>query len=516
MKKNICAVLFVTFFISTGLLFASEKTADGAFVSSQLQKVPYSLDLQEYPEYSDYQKLLQEESNIPEEDFMSVKYIGILTQEEFELCSRGAEQRTKALLLFLKDIYSGENNVIKDNIIPESIVEYAMESQGFREFVGKLQIETMAIICGSDLNLQRNQDGKITVIEDNIGSLGGREDIYAMADVLRRSFEQFNVFDPYQLESDYINKMKSWFLPLSGKYVMYCSDAIRMGETFSPKRAVLNEKSIDFADQDDLYVLDDRVFLKSYQKGDNDFEVSFIDHNGYDFSLDLSCELFRNRYEEIGESLEEAQDIPGSLGAILAGNLIVGHAPGTSMADSKIIYPFVEEFIRYYLGEEPIFASTKSYGLMIDNIPVHEIPSLSLAEAIENKDELVLKPIRGAGGYGVVVGKNVDDAEWFEAVEVAFSSCPEDFLFFEYVEILQEKGYSLIHRVFVDAYQEHTSTRPGAYLRMTEAEGAGVVRVGAKDTVATVSLIEKINCDGLLQERDGSLQEGLLLEKDAA
>lgn len=464
--------------------------------SSNEQTEPYLIDIARYPQNLAFQELIQSESNIPRKSYMPINFVGYLTKKEFDLSARGCEQRTQALLMFLIDIYSGKKNVIKDNIIPEEVAEYALRTQGFPELVGKLTSETIAITNGSDINLKRNKDGKIVVIEDNIGSLGGREEIYAIVDIFARSFKNVKVFDPYVLERKYIYEMTKWFSHFPGKYVIYCSDIMRPEETFAPQRKNLNNMGIYFANQDDLYVKDNKLFLKPSPLNDKDVEVSILEHNGLDFTLDLEYPLFQKRCDLLDLPKDSIQDIPGIMRVFLAGNIILGHSPGSSLADSKIVYPFVENLIRYYLNEEPILASAKTYGLKVNDVSLHEIPySLSFEEAVQRKNELVLKPIRGECGIGVFVGKYLDEKKWKEELTEVYSTNPEDFLFFQYVEILEEYDYLLSHRLFVDAYQDNVSTRPGAYLRMKTVNGDGVISTGNDGTIATATLIEGLTTD---------------------
>ena len=49
--------------------------------------------------------------------------------------------------------------------------------------------------------------------------------------------------------------------------------------------------------------------------------------------------------------------VPGLMGAYRAGNVALANAVGNGVADDKAIYAYVPEFIRYYLGEEPILRS---------------------------------------------------------------------------------------------------------------------------------------------------------------
>jgi uncharacterized circularly permuted ATP-grasp superfamily protein len=78
------------------------------------------------------------------------------------------------------------------------------------------------------------------------------------------------------------------------------------------------------------------------------------------------------------------------------------NAFGNGVADDKLVHSHVEDFVRFYLGEEPL---------------VRSVPTLALEsgqarrEAVGRLKELVIKPRHGHGGTGVTIGSHVDDAE---------------------------------------------------------------------------------------------------------
>ena len=53
--------------------------------------------------------------------------------------------------------------------------------------------------------------------------------------------------------------------------------------------------------------------------------------------------------------------VPGLMGAYRAGNVALANAVGNGVADDKAIYAYVPDFIRYYLGEDPILRSVDTY-----------------------------------------------------------------------------------------------------------------------------------------------------------
>ena len=76
------------------------------------------------------------------------------------------------------------------------------------------------------------------------------------------------------------------------------------------------------------------------------------------------------------------------------GALACVNAFGTGIADDKLVHAYVEEMVRFYLGEEPRSRS----------VPTYDPGEPSVRAAIlERMDELVVKPRDGYGGEGVVV-----------------------------------------------------------------------------------------------------------------
>jgi uncharacterized circularly permuted ATP-grasp superfamily protein len=93
---------------------------------------------------------------------------------------------------------------------------------------------------------------------------------------------------------------------------------------------------------------------------------------------------------------------PGLINAARAGNVTIANAVGNGVADDKLIYMYVPDLIRYYLGEEPLLENVESFRL--DDA---ETLRWALAEA----HNLVLKPVDGAGGAGIVIGPRATASE---------------------------------------------------------------------------------------------------------
>ena len=86
---------------------------------------------------------------------------------------------------------------------------------------------------------------------------------------------------------------------------------------------------------------------------------------------------------------------PGLLTAARAGNVTIANAVGNGVADDKLIYTYLPDLVRYYLSEEPVLPNVDTWRL--------EEPG-ALEEVLDRLAELVVKPVDGAGGKGLVIG----------------------------------------------------------------------------------------------------------------
>ncbi len=85
-----------------------------------------------------------------------------------------------------------------------------------------------------------------------------------------------------------------------------------------------------------------------------------------------------------------------------AGKVALANAPGAGVADDKVIYAYVPEIIRYYLGEDPL----------LPNVPTFKcIDKKERDHVIEKIARMVVKPANESGGYGMLVGPESTEQE---------------------------------------------------------------------------------------------------------
>jgi uncharacterized circularly permuted ATP-grasp superfamily protein len=109
--------------------------------------------------------------------------------------------------------------------------------------------------------------------------------------------------------------------------------------------------------------------------------------------------IYRRVDDEFIDPLQfRADSVLGTPGLLLAarlGNVTIANAVGNGVADDKLVYTYLPDLIRYYLGEEPVLPNVDTWRL--------EDPG-ALEEVLDRLDELVVKPVDGSGGKGLVIG----------------------------------------------------------------------------------------------------------------
>jgi uncharacterized circularly permuted ATP-grasp superfamily protein len=175
--------------------------------------------------------------------------------------------------------------------------------------------------------------------------------------------------------------------------------------------------------------------------------------------------------------------VPGLMRAWKAGNVGLANAPGAGVADDKVVYAWVPDIIRYYLGEEPKIANVPTYRTMYED---------ERRFVVDNIGDLVIKPANESGGYGILIGNRATRQELDDAV-AAIEADPRNWvaqpiLALSTVPTLVEGGIEPRHvdlRPFV-LTGERSYVTPGGLTRVALREGSLIVNSsqggGSKDT----------------------------------
>jgi uncharacterized circularly permuted ATP-grasp superfamily protein len=127
--------------------------------------------------------------------------------------------------------------------------------------------------------------------------------------------------------------------------------------------------------------------------------------------------IYRRVDDEFLDPLQFLPDsiigVAGLVNCARAGNVVISNGIGNGVADDKLVYTYVPEFIRFYLGEEPLLDNVETYRL--EDRDVRE-------EVLRSIGSYVVKPVDGSGGKGIVIGPQADEATLAKTRDAVISS----------------------------------------------------------------------------------------------
>jgi len=392
----------------------------------------------------------------------------VITASDWAPVKRGLAQRVRALNAFIADVY-GDQRIVAEGVIPREVVT----SADFYEPAMRAVKPSNGVWIGvSGLDLVRDQDGEWLVLEDNVRTPSG----FAYLHATRRALLEHIAVPPDATPR-----------PLDGE-VDLLADALRAAAPESargrraPQAAVLTDGEhnsaywehawlsrqlgIPLVTPDELEVLDGALWLRA--RG-----------------------LREPRRIDVIYRRTNADRLDSDVGRLLIepvkrGTLGLVNQYGTGVADDKLTHAYVEQMIRFYLGEEPVLRSVPTYDLAQPD---------QLEEALDVFDQLVLKPRAGHGGVGVLIAPHAE-REDIEATRAEVIADPKAW-------IAQRMVMLSTHPTVVDGGRlapRHIDLRPFVFLgegatprvlpggltRVARSEGALIVNSsqngGAKDT----------------------------------
>jgi len=311
----------------------------------------------------------------------------ILSGEEWSRLQGGAAQRARALDAFLRDIYS-DGAVMRDGIVPEWLIQTA---PGHRSSGSAPAPSTRRThVCGFDVI--RDADGRWLVLEDNVRVPSGVGYAISSRRLLRKAlpelFTEDNLLDPEQAPA-LLKRALLETAPARGTsdtpYLVVLSSGPTDSAYFE-HRLLADAMGVPLIEPSALFVSDDKAW---HDDGGRRSRVDVI-------YLRMDDQLF-HRAGHDGKVLG-----PRLLAAVRAQTLTLANALGNGIADDKAVYAYVPELIKYYLGELPL----------LEQVPTYSCAQPEQLELVLSRlDQLVVKPVDGYGGLGVVVGPRASDQE---------------------------------------------------------------------------------------------------------
>lgn len=394
----------------------------------------------------------------------------VIAADDWSYVEAGVVQRVKALEAFLADVY-GPRAAVRDGVIPASLI--SSSSHFHRAAAGIVGANGVRIhVAGIDVI--RDEAGAWRVLEDNVRVPSGVSYVLAnrqvMAQTLPELFTSLRVRPVVDYPSRLLQALRA-AAPHGTEHptVVVLTPGVH-NSAYYEHTLLARMMGVELVEGRDLFCSGGRVWMRTtagptrvdviYRRVDDEF---------------LDPQHFRP---------DSVLGAPGLMLAARLGNVTIANAVGNGVADDKLVYTYVPELIRYYLGEEPLIPNVDTWRL--------EDPD-ALEEVLDRLDELVVKPVDGSGGKGLVVGpdaskKTLDELRrslradprgWIAQPVVQLSTIPT----------LVEDGFRPRHadlRPFAVNDGDGVWVLPGGLTRVALPEGQLVVNSsqggGSKDT----------------------------------
>jgi uncharacterized circularly permuted ATP-grasp superfamily protein len=393
----------------------------------------------------------------------------IVVADEWAVIDRGLRQRVHALNVFINDIYH-EQKILKDRVIPSDLI---LSAKSFRKACVGLKPPRGAWCHITGTDLVRHEDGEYYVLEDNLRCPSGVSYVLQNREIMKRTFPQ--IFDQNNVRpvGDYPSHLLQTLQEIAPSRtadptVVLLTPGVYNSAYFEHS-FLAKFMGVELVEGRDLVVTNGRVMMRTtnglervdviYRRIDDDF---------------LDPSTFRS---------DSLLGVPGLMDAYRSGGVALANAPGTGIADDKVIYAYVPKIIKYYLGEDPILANVPTYVCWEEKERRH---------VIENLDKFVVKAANESGGYGMLVGPH-STADQREKFRGAINADPRNYiaqptLALSRVPVIVEDHFEGRHvdlRPYV-LYGKDIFVLPGGLTRVALKKGSLVVNSsqggGSKDT----------------------------------
>lgn len=420
----------------------------------------------------------------------------VIDADEWARVSSGVSQRVRALEAFLDDLYA-DRRAIADGVIPEELVTsstYVVDAvRGYRPANG-------VRIHVSGIDLVRDGDGGFRVLEDNVRTPSGVSYVLSNRRAMAQGFPELFADRPVRRVGEYPGRLLAALQAAAPDTAGEEATVVvltpgRYNSAYFEHSLVARTMGVDLVEASDLVERGDRIYMRTtaglrrvdviYKRTDDDF---------------LDPEVFRP---------DSMLGVPGLVRSVLAGNVVVANAIGNGIADDKLTYTYVPDLIRYYLSEEPILPNVDTWRL--------EEPD-SLAEVLDRLEELVVKPVDGSGGKGIVIGPSATREE-LDALRKRLRADPRGWIAQPVVQLstiptLVEEGPEPRHvdlRPFALNSGDDVWVLPGGLTRVALPRGEMIVNSsrggGSKDTWVLAAARTGAAASGLADQDEEGIED---------
>ncbi len=303
----------------------------------------------------------------------------VVPAHEWRTIERGLRQRVFALNAFIADMY-GAQKILKDGIVPRDVV---MSAKGFLHACEGLT-PPKGIFChivGTDL--VRDRDGQYYVLEDNLRCPSGVSYMLENRQVVKRTFPQLWTELSVRPVDVYPSKLLATLQSLSPARepsVVVLTPGVYNSAYFEHS-FLAQQMGVELVEGRDLLVREGRVVMRTTRG----FQPVDVIYRRIDDSF-LDPDAFRS---------DSMLGVRGLMQVYRAGKVALANAPGTGVADDKVVYAYVPKMIRYYMNEDPVLPNVPTFLCWDPKDRAH---------VLANLDKLVVKAANESGGYGMLIG----------------------------------------------------------------------------------------------------------------
>ncbi len=338
----------------------------------------------------------------------------VIPQEEWLTVEAGVKQRVRALEKFLADVY-GEQRAVKDGVIPARLIS---SSEHFHREAAGITGANNVRIQVSGIDLIRDEKGAWRVLEDNVRVPSGVSYVISNRRVMAQTLPELFMSMRVRPVGDYPHRLLGALRAAAPEgvedpVVVVLTPGV-FNSAYFEHTLLARLMGVELVEGRDLFCSGGRVWMRT-TAGPTRVDV-----------------IYRRVDDEFLDPLQfRADSMLGSPGLLLAsrlGNVTIANAVGNGVADDKLVYTYLPDLIRYYLAEDAILPNVDTWRL--------EDPA-SLEEVLDRLDELVVKPVAGSGGKGLVVGPDATKEELAE-LKVQLLADPRGWIAQPVVQLLDD------------------------------------------------------------------------------
>ncbi|MCW2816682.1 MAG: uncharacterized protein JWN84_4137 [Nocardioides sp.] len=328
----------------------------------------------------------------------------VIEQDTWSQLDTGVQQRVKALEMFLADVYDA-GQVFDDGVIPRRVVT---TSSHYHRAAANVRPPNGVRVHVSGIDLIRDNLGEFRVLEDNVRVPSGVSYVMTNRRAITSALPETTAAHRIRPVAAYPQRLLAALRAaapagVTDPTVVVLTPGVYNGAYF--EHALLaRTMGVELVEGRDLECRRGRVMMRTtqglapvhviYRRVDDEF----LDPVHFRADSMLGC--------------------PGMIDAARAGNVVLANAVGNGVADDKLVYTYLPDIIRYYLAEEPVIKNVDTWR--VGDAEARE-------EVLDRLDELVLKPVDGSGGKGIVIGPRATRPE-LDELRAKILESPRDWI----------------------------------------------------------------------------------------